>query len=305
VPAPGDPEVVPPDLAPSALAVTLEQLADVTARHRAEYAALAGRVEAAVAGIADPDAVASSLEACSAAAREEVAVAVARAADADRRRVQAEQDAETARVAAAEATEAADAFDERLREVEAWAQAAQDGWEAEQASRAVDAQAHAVELERLEGEHAQTVEALRDAQMQGVAELGRQHEAEIRRLQAEHADHVEEVRNGYREQLAVAVRQTGDEAAARERAERSVEGLTGELAAVRAELDGVRAAVPGYVEEAREETRRALTTLHTAELAACEAHREGQVAELAGRLRGCEAELAAAQRQLEQRDADG
>lgn len=296
----GPPEPVPPELAPSALAVTLQQLVVAADRLSDEGAAVAARVEAAVAGIGNPDAVASALDACRAAAQETVAVAEARAADADCRRVQAERDAENARVAAAEAVEAADAFDARLQEVEAWAEAAQDGWAAEQAARAQDAHAHADNLQHLEAEHAQTIEALRDAHMQGVAELGRQHEAETKQLQAEHAAHVEQVRNDYRDQLAVEVRRTGDEAVARERAERSVEGLTSELAAVRAELDGVKAAVPGLVETAREETRQALTMQHLAELAACEARREGEVAELAGRLRGCQAELAATQRQVTQ-----
>lgn len=295
----GEPTPVPPEQAHSALARVLEQITTNVARIRQENETLAARVEAAVAGIADPDAVSSALEACTTAANERVAVAEARAADVDRRRVQAEHDAEAARAAATEAQDAADAFDERLREVEAWAEAAKDGWEAEQAARAEDARRHTEGMRELTAAHKAKVEALRDEHVEAVEALRTEHAAEVRRLQTEHAGHVEEVRDGYREQLAAEVRRTGDEVATRERAERSVEGLTSELVALRAELDGVRAAVPSLVEEAREETRRALTTLHAAELAACEARREGELAELAGRLEGCEARRMALGEQVE------
>lgn len=298
--APADPdaEPVPPELAPSALARVLEQLDALTIRHRDEYAALAARVEAAVAAISDPDAVAATLDACRTAAQETAAIAEARAADADRRRVQAEHDAEAARAAAAEAIEAADALDGRLREVEAWAEAAKDGWEAEQAGRAVDARRHAEELEAAETRHSTALRELTAAHAAKVEAMRDEHAEAVEALRAVHVREAAELIAGHQREVADLNRALSTAVDERQRAEVRLEETAAALVRARAELDRV----PGQVEAARAAERSTLENRYAAEVEAVQARCAGEKAELEGRLRGCRAELAAIQRQLAQLD---
>lgn len=274
------PDQIPPERSQTALAITLDRITAEVRRLRDEGAAITSQVESVIAGLTDPDAVASTLDAVAANAREEVAVAEARATDADRLRRQAEHTADEARRAAAEATEAAEALDARLAEVETEAQNLRDIWEAERAGRANDAEAAAGALDKVRAEHADELRAINEAHQAAIE----QHEARAAALRDEAtvaADAAAQKIEGLSHKLV-------SEAAARGRAEETVTALRADLERVRQELANLRDDIPHAIERHREDLRAALEERHAAELEAATARRSGDVARLEGQLEACE-----------------
>lgn len=277
------PSPVAPEAAQSALGAVLERIAGSIEERRRQDDDFATRVEAALAGVTDPDAVASTLEACRTGANEEVAAAEARMADAEERRLRAEAETRAAVERAEEAIKAADALDERLQEIEAQRQAMQGGWEAEQASRAVDAEAHATERNALQAELAETRQSAIDR-----ADERDQARTEL----ATALEHCRSMQDNLSE-LASAL---DGERTARARAEGEASTLRSDLERARTELAEVRSEIPQAIEAARDETRRILAERHALELDAAAARSEGEIARV--RLEASEAHRAAVEELL-------
>ena len=240
-------DAVTPLLAEASLSVLLERLGEVGRAHEATVGELAGRVEDAIAALADPEAVAEALEAARAEAACQVAEADERAVRASQARAAAEATARDAASARIEAEEAANGAWERTETLEAELSAL--GYDLEMSK------ADATEQGRL---HAEELEALRAAHIEQLAEQRRRSDSDLA-----------SVRQAAQEALQ-------DANAGRDRAEGMAAELRVELEAARQATDAALVAAQAEAAAARAELADQLAGRYQAELeaAAAKAHTE-------------------------------
>lgn len=292
------PEPVPPELAQSSLAVTLERLTEVSNGFLAQFAGLVAQVEAAVSGVADPDQVAATLESCGSAAAEQVAAASARAAEADSRRLAAETEAREATQRMTEAEEVADELVAQVDDLERRVETLEGELSEERLGRAADVEQHRVAREADAVAHAEAVDAINRDHVAAIETLNSEHSAAVERLEQAHAEKVTALAGEYqRERDELAALLTA-ETAARSRFEGEASALRDELTRTQTELEELRGGLPALIEGAREDLRSTLAARHAAELDAAAARAETDLVRLQGELATALARLEAAHEQL-------
>ena len=283
-------------LAEATLGALLERLSEVLAAHHTTVGELVGRVEDAVAALADPDAVAEEL----AAARAETASEIAAIQDRVARAQQAKTAAETA---AREATDAANEAWTQLEAVQVDLEAARS---AVQAAETATAETEAV-LRQARADHEQLVESLRAEHAEAAAAADRAHQAQLDDLRhsheqvvadigARHHNDTVQLRAELDAQVEAANRLTHAAEAERARAEGVAAELRTDLDRSRHEHERLQASLPERIDQARAELAESLGVRHHLELDATRAAAEGHLARLRGELSGATARAEAAER---------
>lgn len=284
-------EPVSPDLA-------VPTLTELLAQFRRTHEAFTARFEAAVAGLADPDAVVAAIAASESAAAEQMAAATARAAEANSRRLAAETEAREATQRMTEAEEVADELVAQVDDLERRVETLEGELAEERLGRAADVEQHRVAREADAAAHAEAIDTINRDHASAMETLNSEHSAVVERLEQAHAEKVTALAGEYQRERDELAGLLTAETAARSRFEGEAWALRDELTRTQTELEELRGGLPALIEGAREDLRSTLAARHAAELDAAAARAETDLVRLQGELATALARLEAAHEQL-------